>query len=176
MWVRLFSLGAALLCLVSCRTETQAFDSTERLRLSDGAWLTLTRTDYATRSVGLITGTDYGTRRSYRYALAVRPGGAAWTGDRGEHPRTLVQCPEALWLETQAWRVAEPDSLTGAWDMERLAVTAHYRHVDDRYLFGLLGEQWWEDVDLRRSSRPPFPRAPVPRLPKRPLPLTSPSP
>lgn len=141
--------GLVLLLGVGCRQEVREAEKFFEQTTTEGQRLLVTKHDSFTRSVGVITGHDYGTSHSYRYAFELAPDGIEWQGYASE-PKQLVRCADKLYLRYLTLRHADIDvdagADAGAARREPRVVSAHARHVDERWLFKLLGKQYWLEV------------------------------
>lgn len=131
--------------LLACREEVREAEKFFEQTTSEGQRLLVTKHDSFTRSVGMITGHDYGTSHRYTYTFELAPDRIEWRGYASE-PKELLRCAGALYLRylTLHQAAAEPDA--GSASVAPSVVSAVSRHVDERWLFKLLGKQYWVEA------------------------------
>ncbi len=128
-----FSIGSC-----SCSTKESKKEWTSEA--ADGYLLRVKKIDSYTSHKGILTGIDYGTSHSYRYSFKLSPGRIYWEGD-GTMPKELIICRDELYVNYYR----ETYQLQS--DKQIYSVQSQYaKHVDKRYFFKLLGEQYWVDA------------------------------
>ena len=150
----------ALSLCAACSSETRSSEQRREASYPGGYRVEVLKKDSYTRYQGLITGHDYGTRHEYSYEFELSPGRIRWQGGSAE-PRTLVVCAERIYLRYLDIELEERDAGAPATDAgdatlsERVmkVVARQARLRDERYLFKLLGELSWINVEASELPR-----------------------
>lgn len=139
-----------LLLLFSCNSETTLKTYTTNKELSNGISIAVEKTNKETSHIGVFTKHDYGKTHSFSYELTIRDSDISWVGGSGE-PKKIIFCEGSVFLLSYAEKLFNNDSLrkidtTLTYQSYYEVVEVFQKHIDERYFFKLLGDDYWVDV------------------------------
>ncbi|MBI3562423.1 MAG: hypothetical protein HY080_11990 [Gammaproteobacteria bacterium] len=120
-----------------CSCHTEEFEQVYVSESMDGYAIRVKKINSDTIYKGLISGIKYGTSHSYHYSFTLSPGRIYWEHENGV-PKELKICSKDLYIY-YLQRIFQEQS-----GVLKTIVQPHYaKHVDKRYFFKFLGEQYW---------------------------------
>lgn len=153
----------AYICLValsttifSCKSSTEESTTKKSSVLPNGMRLTVLKINKDKTSIGILTGTNYGTIHTYKYNVLLHEPDVNWSFGSGE-PKNVLICKDTIYIHyTNKNRSSTTvtDSITNAtnttynYKVENL----YQKHIDNRYFFNLFGDDFWLDVTPERYN------------------------
>ncbi len=150
---KIIKLGILVLIIslfLSCDYEDKVIvDKTHKV-LSNGKRLEVEKTTTLSTAIGLFSGHNYGTTHRFVYKLGIQPEYVNWDGGSGE-PKALLfhrDTTYIYYLKEKVIRTAYTDSVTNTLKEDNhTEIQAFYeKHIDKRYFFKLLGDDYWVDI------------------------------
>lgn len=143
-----------LLLLFSCNSETTSKTYITNKELSNGISIEVEKINEEHSHIGIFSKHDYGSTHSYSYNLLIRDSDISWNGGSGE-PKHLMFCEDSIFLNSYKEKLFTNDSLmkvdtTLSYESYYEVVEVFQKHIDKRYFFNLLGDDYW--VDISSSS------------------------
>lgn len=134
----------------SCNYNSEKnIDKVNKL-LPNGKHLMVEKTNEETTAIGIFTKHDYGTTHQFSYKFSINNGDINWDGGSGE-PKNILFCEDTIYiryLTNKYIQVESTDSIdnTITYDHYFEIKEVFQKHIDKRYFFKLLGDDYWVDV------------------------------
>ncbi|WP_461629474.1 hypothetical protein [Labilibaculum euxinus] len=118
--------------------------------LPNGKHLMVEKTNEETTAIGIFTKHDYGTTHQFSYKFSIDDGDVIWDGGSGE-PKNILFCEDTIYIRYLANKyiqVESTDSInnTSKYDYHFEIKEVFQKHIDKRYFFKLLGDDYWVDI------------------------------
>lgn len=150
-------LFAFSVSILSCKSNTQESTTEKSSVLPNGMRLTVFKTNKDKTSIGILTGTNYGTTHTYKYNVLLHEPDVNWSLGSGE-PKNFLFCKDTIYIHyvnKNNYPITVTDSVTNStttknnYKMESM----YQKHVDNRYFFNLFGDDFWLDVSPKRYNK-----------------------
>lgn len=134
----------------ACTYDTQETIDETRKILPNGKHLVVTKTNKETTSVGLFSNINYGVSRSFTYQLSINPGNINWYGGSAE-PKHILFGENTIYIryiKQKSVSTVYTDSINDTIkNGSHLELHEFFQqHIDERYLFKLLGDDYWVEI------------------------------
>lgn len=148
--IKLGILVIIISLFVSCDYEDKVIVDKTHTVLSNGKRLEVEKTTTLSTAIGLFSGHNYGTTHRFTYNMAIQPEDVNWHGGSGE-PKALLFSKDTIYLyylKEKVIRTTYTDSVTNTLKEDsHTEIQAFYeKHIDERYFFKLLGDDYWVDI------------------------------
>ncbi|MCL5246404.1 hypothetical protein M4I21_11325 [Cellulophaga sp. 20_2_10] len=142
--------------IFSCKSNTEESSSEKSLVLPNGMRLTVLKTNKDETSIGILTGTNYGTTHTYKYNVLLHEPDVNWNFGSGE-PKNILICKDTTYIHyinKNSYPITVTDSVTNTTTTENnyKIESMYQKHVDNRYFFNLFGDDFWLDVTPKRYN------------------------
>ncbi len=146
-------IGVAILStsfIGSCSYDTVETTDKTSIALPGDRFLVVEKTNKETTATGLFTKHNYGTTHRFSYTFALNPGKIKWNGGSGE-PKHIIFCNDTTYiryLKKKSIRTEVFDSIsnTTIGNYHDEIQESFEKHIDKRYFFKLLGDDYWIEV------------------------------
>lgn len=143
--IRRVILIAMVLLLSSCNTNTDEYTEELNEKYPDGYTVKVNYHLSSTTYTGAFTGINYGTSRNFSYRVLWSPGRVKWDQSLTQReqstemePRHMIPCRGKFYMEYYT-----RESVVINDKPQYKTVRYYLEHIDNRYFFKLLGEQYW---------------------------------
>lgn len=141
----------------ACDKKVEEHTSKKSIVLSNGTHVAIEKTSTETTSIGILTKHNYGTIHTFKYRLHLKKNNVIWDLGTGE-PKNLLICKDNLYihyLNENSHRIEVKDTVTDSIQSSYITKVdnMYQKHIDERYFFKLLGEDYWLDVTSEEYSK-----------------------
>lgn len=138
--------------LISCNNTTEKTIDKTNNRLPNGKRLIVEKINKETTSIGIFSKHNYGTSHHFTYKVSIKPGDINWNGGTAE-PKQLIFKNDTTYiryLKKKRINIKYLDSLDSTVKYKHKSeIHAFFqKHIDNRYFFKLLGDDYWIDISL----------------------------
>ncbi|MGJ8733035.1 MAG: hypothetical protein ACSHW4_07810 [Cellulophaga sp.] len=142
--------------ILSCKSNTQESTTEKSSVLPNGMRLTVLKTNKDQTSIGILTGTNYGTTHTYKYNVLLHEPDVSWSFSSGE-PKNFLFCKDTTYIHyvnKNNYPITVTDSVanTTATENNYKIESMYQKHVDNRYFFNLFGDDFWLDITPERYN------------------------
>lgn len=125
-----------------CYTRVKETTDTTTKVLPNGKRLTVYTTHKESSEVGVLTNNKYMVTFSFRYEVLIKPDRIHWNGQGGE-PKNILFCNDKTYIRKLKRKIID----------SKYYIDEYFQsHVDERYFFKLLGEEYWLDIDAEEYN------------------------
>ncbi|APU09930.1 hypothetical protein A5M85_06430 [Cellulophaga lytica] len=152
-YICLLALGTTIF---SCKSNTEESSTEKSLVLPNGMRLTVLKTNKDETSIGILTGSNYGTTHTYKYNVLLHEPDVNWSLGSGE-PKNFLFCKDTIYIHyvnKNNYPISVTDSVTNTTAAKNnyKIESMYQKHVDNRYFFNLFGDDFWLDVSPKRYN------------------------
>lgn len=147
---QLFTTLTLLLLAISCTTTTNEYIEAKNAVLPNGRRLETTIIEKISSQKGILSNHVYNTSTRFTYRTYISKDRVHWNGGSSE-PKNIIFCNDYIYIRyLKEKNIATPyesevDS-TIRYDYTYEIIEGFQKHIDERYFFKLLGDDFWVDI------------------------------
>ncbi len=130
----------------ACKTKTETYTTNFTLRYANGKTIDVSRTDSFNHYIGIYSGKEYSESHYYNYDFEITPDACKWKGANRQVPQKILFCDDAIYIQVFGEKVLI-DSTNFNATPSVVDAKLYFKNIDNRYLFNLLGDQFFEAID-----------------------------
>lgn len=118
--------------------------------------MAIEKTTSLTTATGILSNYSYSLSHSFLYKMAINPGDIDWEGGSAE-PKEILFNEDKIYLHSlkeKELNIPTNDSITENMFANYELEIVHYyeQHIDKRYFFKLLGDDFWTEITTEEYS------------------------
>lgn len=130
----------SVLVISACDSSSVEYNYTHTKKYDEGWRIELNKREILTTRIGILSGHDYGTRRTFNYSFKLSPGRIKWKNSNAE-PRNIVFCENEIYLHSVGKVLIKSGE-----KYKNILKNKYELFIDERFFFKLLGDQYWLDI------------------------------
>lgn len=143
--------------VLSCKSSTEETTTEKSSVLPNGMRLTVLKKNKDITSIGILTGSNYGTTHTYTYNVLLHEPDINWSYGSGE-PKNFLFCKDTTYIHyanKNSYPTTVKDSITNTTTTEYhyKVENVYQKHIDNRYFFNLFGDDFWLDITPERYNQ-----------------------